>query len=99
MHYAGDSFTFFVSTDDVEIYLITAKKDGKRDICKIRESGAKCKKEVYDRVVMHQGYLTLKDLSRSDEGTYKVVDITDNTLTEIVLEVRHLPYNGVCDFL
>lgn len=88
LHYTGDSFIFFVSTDDVEILLLTGKIGDKRKVCKIRGTGAKCVENVRERTAVHQGYLTLKDLTKSDEGTYRVEDLMESTVTEIVLEVR-----------
>lgn len=98
LHYAGDSFTFFVSTDDVEVYHISGTIDHKKLICKMRETGARCQEDIWERVVVYQGYLTLNDLTKNDEGTYRVVQM-DKTMREIVLEVRHLPSKGKFRFL
>lgn len=93
LHYTGDSFTFFVSIDGAEVYHISEEIDHKKLICKMWDMGATCQKDILERVAVHQGYLTLKDLTENDEGTYTVVQM-DETLAEIVLEVRQLPSNS-----
>ncbi|XP_041918229.1 uncharacterized protein LOC121682240 [Alosa sapidissima] len=94
LHNTGDSFTFYVS-NDVEIQFLTEKIGVKKTVCKIRETGAVCHEYVQERISIQHGYLTLKDLTKNDEGTYRVVYTKDNIMTEIVLEVRRLPLIGL----
>lgn len=94
LHFTGGTFKFFVSKNDVEIYHITDKIGDKKLICKVTETGAMCQKDVWERTALHQGYLSLKDLTKNDEGVYKIVYIKDNTDKEIVLEVWQLDSKG-----
>ncbi|KAL2088325.1 hypothetical protein ACEWY4_015224 [Coilia grayii] len=88
--FTGNYFTFYVSSADVEVYLLREKIAEKKNVCRVRDTVATCNADISQRTVMNQGYLTLKDLTEEDKGVYQVVDAGGTIVTEIVLEVRHI---------
>ncbi|XP_063067094.1 uncharacterized protein LOC134458605 [Engraulis encrasicolus] len=94
LSYTGDSFIFYITSEDADVYHLDEKTNRKTGLCWVRDGVVKCSAHKRERIVMEQGYLTLKDLTEDDTGVYQVRDARDIIITEIVLEVGQLYSKG-----